>query len=145
MKRLADALCELKVKLTQIEDLGQMEGSTMLEPVMGSLRKIQLLASNCVVIVLGLLSAAQVSAQTTVASTSVVFGNVVAGTTSPIHNATLENTGSTPVTITLPITAPPPYAVSSTTCGATLASGTSCTISLTVTPLFVGAYPPRRW
>ncbi|MGD0894371.1 MAG: Ig-like domain-containing protein [Terracidiphilus sp.] len=68
-----------------------------------------------------------------VSPSSVNFGNVAVGATSAVHTVTLSNNEET--LINLPtLTAPSPFAISSTTCGSTLAASSSCTISLTMTP-----------
>ena len=68
------------------------------------------------------------------------FGNVVVGTTSPIQSVTLYNWQSSALAITS-ITPPAEYALSSTTCGSSVAAGSTCVISLTLTPTAVGAVP----
>ncbi len=67
-----------------------------------------------------------------VSPTSLNFGNVVAGTTSGPQSVTLTN-GSTAISISS-ITASAGFAVSSTTCGSSLGSGASCSVSVTFTP-----------
>src|SRR4029077_15338220 len=57
-----------------------------------------------------------------ISPTSLSFGNVAINSTSAPKTVTLKNTGSTALEISS-ITASTPFAVSSNTCGATLASG----------------------
>lgn len=77
---------------------------------------------------------------TAVTPTSLNFGSVAVGTTSAIKSVTLVNYQVTALTITA-ITPPANYAVASTTCGSTLASGANCNISLTLTPTATGPLP----
>jgi Bacterial Ig domain len=68
-----------------------------------------------------------------VTPTSLVFGNVVRGTTSAVQNLTLSNTGNAQATgITVVVTAP--FAQSGGTCGATLNAGATCTIGVVFSP-----------
>jgi subtilase family serine protease len=70
--------------------------------------------------------------------TSLAFGNEIVGATSAAKTITLSNTG----TATLDITSIVPsgdFAISSTTCGSTLAQGASCLIKVTFTPTQLGA------
>jgi hypothetical protein len=71
-----------------------------------------------------------------VSPTSLNFGNVVAGTTSSPQSVTLTN-GSTPISITN-IAASAGFAISSSTCGASLGAGASCTVGVTFTPTVGG-------
>ena len=66
------------------------------------------------------------------------FGNVVVGSTSPVKSVTLSNPGAATLTINS-ITTTGDFAVSSTTCGATLAQGKNCKINLTFTPSALGS------
>ena len=85
------------------------------------------------------------SAPTAILPTAVIFGNVVVGATSPLHNVTLYNYLATSLTISgLATTAGTPYAVDpSSTCKTTtpVAAGGSCIVALTVTPSSVGTQP----
>jgi hypothetical protein len=80
-----------------------------------------------------------------VTPTSLAFGNQAVGTTSGVRTVTLSNTGRAQLDITSIVAAPGVYAVSSTTCGTSLAgvtvagAATSCTIDVTFTPAVGGA------
>jgi centrosomal CEP192-like protein/ASPM-SPD-2-Hydin domain-containing protein len=70
------------------------------------------------------------------------FGNEGAGTTSAAKNVTLRNNTSASVTITgTSFTGPnaTEFAQAATTCGSSLAAHASCTISITFSPVAVGA------
>jgi hypothetical protein len=68
---------------------------------------------------------------------SLTFASQEDGTTSPGQSFTIQNTGTTKLTITS-ITTTMDYAISSNTCGATLKAGKKCTVTLTFTPESVG-------
>ncbi len=72
--------------------------------------------------------------------TSVNFGNQAKGTSSPPQVVTMNNVGTSTVTISkFGFTGPQASNFSQTnTCGSTLAGGSSCTISVTFTPLAKG-------
>jgi hypothetical protein len=83
-------------------------------------------------------SAVSVLAQTvTLLPTSLSFGNQALSATSAAKNVTLKNGQSGALTISS-ITASGDYA-DTTTCGASLAAGASCTISVTFTPTATGS------
>jgi len=74
------------------------------------------------------------------------FGNVTTGSTSPALTLTLHNTGtadasSIAVAVATTSPAPPPavFARAGGTCGAVLAAGASCTITVTFSPTSTGA------
>lgn len=74
----------------------------------------------------------------TLSVASLSFGSVAVNTTSAVKTVTVTNSG----TATLDISSIAPssdFAVSSTTCGATVAVGKNCKVSLTFTPTEVGA------
>ena len=76
-------------------------------------------------------------AQATVTPTSLAFGNVRVGTTSVAKKVTLRN--NLPTTLTgISISTVGPFSVSGSTCTTTLASKTSCTISVTFSPTTIG-------
>ena len=68
--------------------------------------------------------------------TSIAFGNQAVGTISSVHQVTLTNIGNTTLSITrISITGPNPHQFAETnTCGASLAAGANCTISVTFAP-----------
>jgi uncharacterized repeat protein (TIGR03803 family) len=68
---------------------------------------------------------------------SLIFGGQVINTTSSPKTVTVSNTGADTLTI-YSITASANFAVSSTTCGATLAVGKSCKVMVTFTPTQLG-------
>lgn len=68
----------------------------------------------------------------TLAPTSLAFGTITVGSTSAAKTVTLTNNESTSLNITH--AASGDYSISSTTCGATLASKASCTMSVTFHP-----------
>jgi len=74
----------------------------------------------------------------TLTPTSLAFGSVAVDTISTPKSVTLKNTG----TATLDITSVAPstgFAISATTCGATLAIGKTCKVSVTFNPTVLGA------
>ncbi len=76
-------------------------------------------------------------AQTTVSPSSLSFGSVVVGFSSPVKNVTLKNTQAVPLTInSLAVTGGGFALDPSTTCAnpGTLAAGASCTIGITLAP-----------
>jgi len=74
----------------------------------------------------------------TLTPSSLAFANTTVGGTSASKNATLTNTGSSTLNINT-ISASGDFAVSSTTCGATLAAGNSCKIKVAFEPTQLGA------
>jgi hypothetical protein len=81
-------------------------------------------------------------AQATVSPTSQTFGAQKVGTSSAAKNVTLKNNLLTTLTIsgfTFTGADPGDYAVSSTTCGSSLPSKTTCTISVVFKPTVIGA------
>lgn len=70
--------------------------------------------------------------------TSLTFGNVVIDTTSAARAVTLTNSGTGTLNIAN-IAASGNYAISSKTCGATLAAGARCTVKVTFTPPVLGS------
>ncbi len=73
----------------------------------------------------------------TLTPASLTFAKTVVGATSVAKTATLANTGTATLSINS-ITASGDFAVSSTTCGSTLAGGKKCTIKVTFTPTQLG-------
>jgi hypothetical protein len=73
-----------------------------------------------------------------VSPTSLNFGNQGINETSAAKTVTLTNAVTGPLTISN-IAASTPFAISSTTCGSTLAAGKTCTVSVTFTPTALGA------
>ena len=74
----------------------------------------------------------------TITPSSLAFGNQVISTTSASQPITLQNTGTATLNIAS-ILATGNFAVSSTTCGATLAATVSCQVNVTFTPTAIGA------
>jgi hypothetical protein len=74
----------------------------------------------------------------TLTPTSLAFGKEAEGNTSTAKSVTLKNTGSATLDITS-IVPSAEFAVSSTTCGSTLAVGKTCKVSVTFTPTGLGA------
>jgi ASPM-SPD-2-Hydin domain-containing protein/beta-propeller repeat-containing protein len=72
------------------------------------------------------------------APTSLAFGNQVLNTTSAAKTVTLTNTGTAALTINS-IAASGDFAISNNPCGAGLAAGANCIISVTFTPTALGA------
>ncbi|GAA3765326.1 choice-of-anchor D domain-containing protein [Terriglobus aquaticus] len=75
---------------------------------------------------------------------TLAFGNVTETRTSAVSVATLTNTGNAALTVSgiaLTGTSAGSYQQTATTCGGTLAAGSSCTISLTCTPNSAGPQP----
>jgi hypothetical protein len=79
--------------------------------------------------------------QASLAPTPVSFGNQIINTTSATQTVALSNAGNAPLTITgITVSGVNAAAFSeTTTCGATLAAGTSCNIVLAFTPAATGA------
>jgi hypothetical protein len=77
------------------------------------------------------------SAQATLSAPSLTFSSQNVGTTSAPQTLTLTNTGSGPLTITS--IAPSGDFAQTNNCGATVAAGTSCILSITFTPTATGA------
>jgi hypothetical protein len=65
------------------------------------------------------------------------FASQTVNTTSPGQSFTIQNFGRTALSITS-ITASKYYAISANTCGASLAAGTTCKVTVTFTPTLVG-------
>jgi len=78
-----------------------------------------------------------VNAPPSLSPASVNFGKQVINETSAAKTVTLTNAVTGPLTIS-DISASTPFAISSTTCGSTLATGKSCTVSVTFTPTALG-------
>ena len=73
---------------------------------------------------------------------SVVFGPQGVGTTSPVSNVTITNTGTAPLhvaTVTLTGGTPGDFAISSNGCTAAVAPGANCVVGVTFTPTAAGA------
>jgi hypothetical protein len=79
-------------------------------------------------------------AQLTPASSA--FGNQNVGTTSAARAMTLANIGTAPLSVTLPIgftgANAADFIITSSTCGATLAAGATCTVNVAFKPLTAG-------
>jgi len=75
--------------------------------------------------------------QVRLSTDSLTFGSQQDGTTSPGQSFTMQNTGSTKLSITS-ITASAQFAISGNTCGTTLDAGKTCTITVTFSPFEVG-------
>ena len=73
----------------------------------------------------------------TASPSSVSFGNVTAGQTSAAQTVTVSNPGSTSASISQ-LSVSGPFSQTST-CGATLGAGASCTVSVTFAPTAAGA------
>jgi hypothetical protein len=87
------------------------------------------------------LSGTGVVAPYTVAPTTLTFGSVPHGTSSVVQSVTVTNTSTAAVPITSITFTGPNHTqfVKTKTCGASLAVGMSCTISVTFTPAATGA------
>ena len=85
---------------------------------------------------------ADTTAVLVVSPSPVAFGNVFTGTSpSPTQVLTLRNNGSVTATTVTIGTLAAPFS-RTTTCGATLASGASCTITVTFAPTAAGTFNP---
>lgn len=69
---------------------------------------------------------------------SLSFGKQVVNTTSAAKTVTVTNTGKATLNISA-LTASANFAISATTCGATLAAGKNCTVNVTFTPTQTGS------
>jgi FtsP/CotA-like multicopper oxidase with cupredoxin domain len=79
-----------------------------------------------------------------VTPSSLVFGNVGVGTTSPAQTVTLSNTGTAALTFTTSLVDNANYALPiSGTCTGTLNAGATCTIDVTFTPTVTGPLPTQ--
>ena len=77
----------------------------------------------------------------TVSPTSLNFGTVAVGSTSPQQNVTVTNVGTTTVTFTGFVfagTAAGDYLISANTCGATIAPGANCSVEVKFKPTTTG-------
>jgi hypothetical protein len=70
-------------------------------------------------------------------ATKLNFGKRLLATTSPAKTFTLTNNGTGTLNITS-VTVSGDYAISSSTCGTSLAAGTGCSVSTTFTPTAIG-------
>jgi Abnormal spindle-like microcephaly-assoc'd, ASPM-SPD-2-Hydin len=72
--------------------------------------------------------------------TTLSFGNQLVATTSAPQTVTFTNNGNQTLTISN-LVASSGYAISTTTCGASLAAAASCAVSVTFTPTVTGSQP----
>jgi hypothetical protein len=77
-------------------------------------------------------------APVTFSSSSLNFGTVTSGTTSSAKTVTVTNHLSAPLSFASIATAAP-FAISSNTCGASIAAGGTCTVGVTFSPTAAGA------
>ena len=78
----------------------------------------------------------------TVSPTSLAFGSINVGSTAAAQTATLKNGGTSSITITsvsISGTNAADFSISSKTCGTSLATSASCTVSITFKPAAAGA------
>ena len=85
------------------------------------------------------LSGTGIAPSTSFAPTTLTFGNQNVNTTSAAQTVTLTNSGTAALNITS-IVASAPYAQTNT-CGASVAAGANCSISVTFTPTATGSQP----
>jgi len=79
------------------------------------------------------------SAPVTFSPTSLSFGTLAQGNTSAAKTVTATNRLSTVLTLTsISVPAGEPFAITSNTCGASLAAGSSCAVGVTFTPTALG-------
>ena len=80
------------------------------------------------------------SAPMTFSATSLSFGTLALGSTSAAKTVTVSNRLSVALTFTsISIPAGGPFAISSNTCGTSIAAGATCTVGVTFTPAALGA------
>lgn len=72
---------------------------------------------------------------------ALTFPNTLAGQTASVLSVTLSNNGNAALHISSTTASGTGYTISANTCGATLASATSCTVSVTFTPASFGLKP----
>lgn len=122
----AGATCTISVALAPAVN-GALTGTLQVTGISASGPPIQSLAY--------LLGYGQGSGALTItgATSPLTFGDVASGQ-SQKQTLTLTNSGSGPLTIHR-VTSQPPF-LAATTCGATLAPNTSCTVTLTYTPVY---------
>ena len=77
-------------------------------------------------------------APVTFSASTLSFGTVAVGSTSAIKTVTLTNHSSAPLALD-GVIASPPFAVASSTCGATVNAGGSCAIGVTFSPTAIGS------
>jgi len=76
--------------------------------------------------------------------TTLNFGSVSTGQSSPPLTISMSNMGSTSATLGSPVfSVTAPYAVTSTTCSSVLAAGSTCSAALTFTPSQALSYPGK--
>lgn len=83
------------------------------------------------------LSGTGLQAVTGAAPSQLAFGNQTVGSVSAAQMVTLSNTGNTATTLGATV-ATAPFSIASTTCGATLDAGASCTLAVTFAPTVMG-------
>jgi len=77
-------------------------------------------------------------AQVTLSTSALAFGNIVTGNTSASKSVSLTNQKNTPLNFTSIVTSGD-FAITSNTCGASIAAGTSCTVRVVFSPVAMGA------
>lgn len=121
------ASCTVTVEFTPIAH-GAANATLTVTPVTGSALNIPITGTG-------------MQAALAVNKTSVAFGNQIENTTSsPAQTVTISNNGNLPLNLTsVSLADGTHFAISSTTCGASLAGGASCVVNLTFTPTSTGA------
>ena len=125
----AGASCTVSVKFAPTFAAGTVESTTLdiWSNAVGSPKAVPISGTS--------------AADPTATPASLPFGSVVKGVTSAAKVVTVTNAQTAAITVSSAIggTNPGDFAKSATTCGATLAGGTSCTISVTFKPTLTGA------
>lgn len=75
----------------------------------------------------------------TASPTSLSFATTEVGSTSAAASVTFSNSGGSALTLSVPRVSLADYAVSSNSCGTSLAAGSSCTMAVTFTPTAAGS------
>ena len=78
-------------------------------------------------------------APVTLSATSLSFGTVAEGNTSTAKTVTLTNSQNVALTFTSPVVASTGFAISSNTCGTSIAAAATCTVGVTFSPTAIGA------
>ena len=124
----AGASCTITIKFAPTAAAGSAESTTLdiWSNAVGSPKAVPLSGTSV--------------ADPTVTPASLPFGSIAKGSTTAAQTVTVHNSQTAAITVSSVIggTNPGDFAKSATTCGATLAGGASCTISVTFKPTATG-------
>ncbi len=132
----ANAVCDLPISFVPTTS-GSLSGSlTLTDNTLNAANSAQSISLN------GVGTAAEAPI-TSLSPTTLTFPSTAVGSTSAPQTLTLANTGNAPLNIsavTLVGANPTNFAISTNTCGATLAASATCFISVTFTPSATSSY-----